>query len=115
MEARKLGNAVVIEKIRSQHDEQEHETAELQSLFERIYSDQVVPVSRLKETFDRYLDLQFQHLETGDHEIFPVMKEGLSAADWGRIEAVVDTAEDLQFRLGAIESYSELSASLEIR
>lgn len=115
MEARKLGNAVVIEKIRGQHDELEHKTTELQGLFERIYNDQVVPVSRIKETFDRYLDLQFQHLETEDQEIFPVMKESLKAADWDKIEAVVDAAEDLLFRPRAGESYAELSASLGLR
>ena len=84
----------------------------MRQLFEAIYNDQVVPVSRLKETFNRYLDMQFRHLQTEDEEIFPVMADAFSASDWERIAAKVDPADDPLFRPGSIETYRELSASL---
>lgn len=112
LEERAIGDAAVIEKIRSQHHELEQETAAVRQLFEAIYNDQVVPVSRLKETFNRYLDMQFRHLQTEDEEIFPVMADAFSASDWERIAAKVDPADDPLFRPGSIETYRELSASL---
>lgn len=115
MQARNLGDACVIDRIRRQHAELERATADVQTLFENIYADHVVPASRLKETFNHYLDMQFQHLETEDEEIFPVMNESLSLTDWEKIALEVEAVKDPLFRPGSIESYRELSESLGLR
>jgi len=94
----KLGDAEVIEYIQGQHKELEGKTRELKALFELVASDQVVPVSQVKEVVDSYLDPQFAHLNTEARDIFPVMEECLDQSAWEVITRDVEEHIDPLFR-----------------
>lgn len=115
MEEHGIGDTAVMEKIRRQHEELERETAELLQLFNMIYEDHVVPADRIREALNRYLDLQFEHIETEDNEIFPTFENELTAQDWKTIARKVDQKDDPLFHTPHVESYSELSRSLGLR
>lgn len=102
-----LGDTGAIEKIREQHEDLERETGELIRLFEIVSSDQVVPVSRIKETLSKYLDLQFTHIETEERDIFPAIEEHLGPEQWEGISGRIRHRRDPLFS-GSPRSYPEL-------
>lgn len=115
MEEQGIGDTAVVKKIRLQHEELERETAELWQLFNMIYEDHIVPADRIREALNRYLDLQFEHIETEDNEIFPTFEKDLTAEDWKTIAAKVEKKDDPLFHVPHVESYGELSRSLGLR
>lgn len=108
------GDPAALATIRAQHRELEQKTSELETLFEMIYADHVVPVQRIKEQLNQYLDLQFQHLETEDQYLFPILAAQLSTADWDNIGRLIAGRPDPLFRKQQVETYSELSRHLAL-
>jgi hemerythrin-like domain-containing protein len=112
---RNVGDKDAILKVRAQHQEIERETRKLADLFEQIYNDQIVPVSRIKEQLARYYDLQSLHLETEDKTIMPLFEKTFSEADWDWISCQVENRHDPLFFAPYTESFQELSQSLALR
>lgn len=115
LEERNLGDNNMIQRIRHQHIEIEKETRELVKLFDMIYNDHAVPISRVKEQLARYYDLQFVHLETEDKHIMPLFDQYLSDEDWQRVASKVKYIDDPLFHPHYVESYRELSQHLGLR
>lgn len=107
-----LAYSEVIQKIRSQHQRLEEETAELFRMFQLVSRDQIVPVSRIKDALNRYLDLQFEHIDTEEKEIFPVMEKSLGPDDWKEINSRIRYYRDPLFN-GPAPSYPELKQKLD--
>lgn len=115
MAERDIGDDEVVATIREQHRELERETTELARLFDMIYNDHIVPVDRIKSALNKYLDLQFRHIETEDEEIFPVFEQELSDRDWKAIAGRVTEKHDPLFHTPQLETYGRLSRNLGLQ
>ena len=83
----------------AQHVEIAGATVELAGDVDRILTDIVVPIERLHEDFQRFLDLQQTHMCNEDTHLYPLAQRLLNPEDWVDLLSVSMTHADPMFEL----------------
>lgn len=89
----KMVDPVVVDEIRTQHNELEEATERLQQQFKAIADDCVVAEEQLKQDFSDYLTLQMHHLQTENEKIFPILEQ-IDDRDWWDIASCMVLRQD---------------------
>lgn len=97
LQAREVGVWEELERIRRQHTQLERETLRLSWLFQLVYSDHVVPMERIKECLQRYLDLQSKHMAREEAALFPLFENHIDDAGWRKILLGISRVSDPLF------------------
>jgi len=113
-------HAETVAALHSEHKALEALTKELNSLFEAIANDTVVPRDRLSRLTRNFLSRQISHIDRENEMVYPLMSNCLNAADWKTLESEIDEARDplfgdrLQSEYRALHQYV-MSADLELQ
>ena len=83
----------------AQHAEIINATLRLDQDVNQILNDTVVPISKVLEDFERYIELQRTHMRNENTHLFPLAQRLLSEEDWRDVEAEYASHVDPMFAL----------------
>ncbi|MFM2484735.1 hemerythrin domain-containing protein [Celerinatantimonas yamalensis] len=100
---------------------QEHEqlcqlTVELADVLDLILLDAVIPLDQFSQKLEKYIQLQWDHLNYEENEVFPILKQSLLADDWRNIEQNWDYSGVVDPLFGGLvdKQFQELSERIHI-
>ena len=97
-----------LDEIEAQHQEINSLTNMLIEKFESIQNDQIIPVDILLTDYQRYADLQKQHLRIENTWLIPMMKELLTEDDMAVANDILDDHPDPLFGAYLWNTYEDL-------
>ena len=98
----------VVSMLKEQHQQIEQLTQRLESEFQKVAIDSTVPVETLLGLGNQYLNLQIEHLEAEENQIFPLIDDVLEERDWQKIEESTDDIKDPLFGSSIEKVYENL-------
>ena len=97
-----------LDEIEAQHQEINSLTNLLIEKFESIQNDQIIPIDILLSDYQRYADLQKQHLKIENTWMIPMMKELLTEEDMAAVKDILDDHPDPLFGAYLWNTYQNL-------
>ncbi|WP_091511085.1 hemerythrin domain-containing protein [Microbulbifer yueqingensis] len=101
-------NLVPVDRTMAEHKALVSATRRMNTLFYAIANDAAVERSQLFGPVREYLQLQRQHMERENREIFPQLERLLTAADWADIERQLQVQRDPLFNPDLRRMYDSL-------
>ncbi len=80
----------LVQSIIDDHANLESITVNLKNDFNAIAMDIAVPMDRLKQKVEEYLDAQLEHLDIEESEIYPLAEELLDETDWQELDTQIE-------------------------
>ncbi|WP_428242580.1 hemerythrin domain-containing protein [Gynuella sp.] len=84
----------IITGVLAQHAKLEEITQKLKNDFNAVAMDIAMPMDQLKIDAHLYLDMQLEHLDVEESDIFPLADEYLEEDDWTELENMVETISE---------------------
>lgn len=97
-----------LEVIEIQHNEINQLTNSLIERFRAIQNDQVIPIDPLLADYQRYADLQMNHMRLENTSMIPAMKKLLTEEDIATVKAALNENPDPLFGAHLWDSYENL-------
>jgi len=94
MQGRLADKSAVIEKLCSEHADLADIGSELVNDLKGITSGSISSKSRFEELAHRYLALHRSHMDLEETEVFPVIKETITEADWEQMKDRLEHVRD---------------------
>ena len=98
----------ILELIEEQHQQIHGLTTTLLERFQNISTDHVVPISPLLADYQRYADLQREHMKTENLHMIPAMQRLLTSDDLNLVHDALQENPDPLFGAHIWESYEDL-------
>ncbi len=103
----------IVEDLHREHQRLVKLSAEVESLFQAIANDTVVPMKLLLRKVSEYLTLQGRHIDRENELAFPLMHTCLTDEDWQQIEKAVEFVKDPLFGDQRRQQYLSLYAHIQ--
>lgn len=102
----------VLDELEQQHQQETPFLKKLREQLAEYVEGKSGADKAFSETFNKFAELQWQHMTTEEEQIFPAVKEHLSASDWQDIASAFEENGDPQFDLGTDASFERLFSRL---
>lgn len=113
---RAQSDAEISTTMKAQHDELHEVTVELGEVVDLILLDAVIPLDQLSQKLERFITMQWEHLNYEEKEVLPLLKAKLTEDDWRSIEQSWQHArtDDPLFGKNVDKQYEALAERIKI-